>query len=116
VISVLDLRLQLAAAADELRLPLTRRQVDQLTTRVVARASRNSVPRAALSAVVHEVLVGLAGGEGVEETARRLGRSLDTVKTQRKSLYKQLGARNAAHAVAIAGRMGLLRTTPAVRS
>jgi two-component system nitrate/nitrite response regulator NarL len=70
----------------------------------------------AISSRCHAVLVGLAAGEEVSETARRLGRSLDTVKTHRRRLYKQLGARNAAHAVAIADRMGLLRTTPAVRS
>ncbi|MGW2937630.1 response regulator transcription factor [Streptomyces sp. NPDC001156] len=109
MISVFDLRQKLIDAADELNLPLTLRQVDALTTLVVARASRGVAPLMTISSQRHAVLVGLAAGESVEETAARLARSLETVKSHRKHLYEQLGARNAAHAVAIADRMGLLR-------
>jgi RNA polymerase sigma factor for flagellar operon FliA len=49
-----------------------------------------------------EVLRGAARGETAEETADRLSKSLDTVKAQRKTALKRLGARSIAQAVYIA--------------
>ncbi|MFE9127010.1 hypothetical protein ACFYOF_16595 [Streptomyces sp. NPDC007148] len=108
MISVLDLRRHIIAAANELNLPLTRVQVDRLATHVMDRAARGTVPRAEISQSLHLVLVGLAGGEEIVETASRIGRAVETVKTQRRRLYARLGAKNGAHAVAIAMDRGLL--------
>ena len=49
-----------------------------------------------------EVLRGAAHGETAVETADRLSKSLDTIKAQRKTALKRLGARSIAQAVYIA--------------
>lgn len=108
MISTIELRRHILTAADELNLPLTLRQVDQLTTRVAARAARGKHPQLDLPQQRFAVLVGLANGEEAIETGRRLGLSLNTVKTHRRRLFKMLGAENGAHAVAIATRLGIL--------
>jgi DNA-binding CsgD family transcriptional regulator/DNA-binding transcriptional regulator YiaG len=54
----------------------------------------------------------LAGGHTIEAIAGKFGRSLGTVKTQAQSLYKKLGAANAAHAVSIGYQRGLLKLDP----
>lgn len=56
------------------------------------------------------ILVGLARGESTKDTGDRLFLSAATIKTHRRRLYKVLGARNAAHAVSIGFRTGLLHT------
>lgn len=109
MITVLALRQHIVAAADELNLPLTLRQVDQLTNRVALRSARGPAPELQLTNQQYAVLVGLASGEEAEETGRRIGRTLDTIKSHRRHLYKALGAENGPHAVAIAMDMGLLR-------
>ncbi|MFJ5151443.1 response regulator transcription factor [Streptomyces sp. NPDC088353] len=108
MISTIDLREQIATAADELGLPLTLKHVDQLTSQVAVRAAHGDKPRKTLTRQMHAVLVGIASGEESRETAHRLHLSVDTVKTHKLRLYARLGARNAAHAVAIATRLGIL--------
>jgi RNA polymerase sigma factor (sigma-70 family) len=49
-----------------------------------------------------EVLRGAAAGETAVETAARLRKSIDTVKSQRRAALRRLGARSIAHAVFIA--------------
>jgi RNA polymerase sigma factor (sigma-70 family) len=49
-----------------------------------------------------EVLRGAALGETAEETADRLSKSVDTVKTQRRTALRRLGAKSIAQAVFIA--------------
>ena len=49
-----------------------------------------------------EVLRGAALGETAEQTADRLRKSIDTVKTQRRRALKRLGAKSIAQAVFIA--------------
>lgn len=108
MISTIDLRKHIVETADELNLPLTIKQVDQLTTQVAARVARGAKPRLKLTSQQYVILVGIASGEEVADTARRLCRSVDTVKTHRRALYKALGVGNGAHAVAEAMRLGIL--------
>jgi DNA-binding NarL/FixJ family response regulator len=55
-----------------------------------------------------QVLAGLTEGKHNSEIGRDLCLSEDTVKTHAKHLYRKLGARDRAHAVAIAFRRGLI--------
>lgn len=55
-----------------------------------------------------QILRLLATGAGAAEIARTLYMGLGTVKTDTSRLYGRLGARNAAHAVAIGYAQGLL--------
>ena len=59
---------------------------------------------------LQETLESLAAGETAREMAQRLYISTNTVKSRLRTLYRQLGARDQAHAVAIAFRLGVLRT------
>jgi RNA polymerase sigma factor (sigma-70 family) len=49
-----------------------------------------------------EALRGAALGETAEQTAARLSKSIDTIRSQRKTALKRLGAKSIAHAVFIA--------------
>ncbi|MFF7142330.1 response regulator transcription factor [Streptomyces nodosus] len=113
MINALTLRQHLADAADELDLPLTVRDINQLAARTTARLAASTapahMPEMGISKRGYDVLVGIALGEGSPETARRLHLGTDTVKTHKRRLYKVLDARTAAHAVAIATRRGILR-------
>ncbi len=57
-----------------------------------------------------DVLAGIAGGLTNERIGARLGLTMDTVKMHVGRLYRQLGARDRAHAVALAYDKGALRT------
>lgn len=61
-----------------------------------------------LSAREHEVMCLLSHGLTVRETGQKLFIAPNTVKSHLRRVYRKLGARNAAHAVAIAYRRGLL--------
>lgn len=103
------IREHIVTAAQELRLPLTQRDVDRLTTRVLALYSYGQAPRVHLTQQQLEILAGLADGETNEATARRLCLSPDTIKSHKRRLYKRLGVGSAAKAVAVAYREGILR-------
>ncbi|MEV6348435.1 helix-turn-helix transcriptional regulator [Actinoplanes sp. NPDC051851] len=64
--------------------------------------------RPVLAPHLQETIESLAAGETMREMAARLFISTNTVKSRLKSLYQQLGARDQAHAVAIAFRLGVL--------
>ena len=104
-----QLRHHIAAAAHELKLPLTAQQVHLLTTHVADRTAPNRQPQVQLSRQLMAVLVGLARGEATHETAARLGMSHHTVKTYKARLYKKLGSKTGAQTVATAMNMGILR-------
>lgn len=55
-----------------------------------------------------EILQMFADGHSTEEAARRLGLSAETVRTHAKATLPRLGARDRAHAVAIALRSSLI--------
>jgi DNA-binding CsgD family transcriptional regulator len=65
-------------------------------------------PHGVLSRGEARVLVFSASGFSRDETAQLLGLGPETVKTQRQSAQRKLGARNTAHAVALAFARGLL--------
>lgn len=81
---------------------------------VPTRASRPTVvpptplPRP-LSPESREVLQLIAEGVTNAEAARRLGLAVDTVKSRCRVLYRRLGARDRAHAVALGFVLGHLR-------
>jgi RNA polymerase sigma factor (sigma-70 family) len=58
--------------------------------------------RTALTPSELEVLRGAAAGETASETASRLLKSIDTIKSQRQTALRRLGARSVAHAVFMA--------------
>ena len=55
-----------------------------------------------------QVLVGMADGKSNAEIGRELFVSEDTVKTHARRLFRKLGARDRAHAVAAGFRAGLV--------
>jgi two-component system nitrate/nitrite response regulator NarL len=55
-----------------------------------------------------EVLEGIARGQSNAEIARELYLTIDTIKTHACRLYRKLGARDRAHAVAIGMREGII--------
>ena len=62
----------------------------------------------ALSLRHYAVLQAAAQGKGVRETGRELFLSPETVKTYRRQVLQQLGARNMTQAVAMALTSGLI--------
>ena len=65
-------------------------------------------PRPALTEREMQVLYGMAEGKSNAEIGRALFVSEDTVKTHARRLFRKLGARDRAHAVASAFRAGLV--------
>jgi DNA-binding CsgD family transcriptional regulator len=65
-------------------------------------------PHSSLSMTEREVLAYLANGLGAAQIADLTGRSIHTVRNQRRSIVEKLGAANTFEAVAIARRRGLL--------
>lgn len=56
-----------------------------------------------------EILARLAAGDGAADIGRALHLAESTVKAHVSGLYRRLGARNAAHAVALAYEQGILK-------
>lgn len=56
------------------------------------------------------ILQSVERGESVKQTARSLGIAMKTVENLQSRMFRKLGARNRAHAVTIAHRLGLLDT------
>jgi DNA-binding CsgD family transcriptional regulator len=54
------------------------------------------------------VLAAAAEGLSAEETATRAGRSVETIKAQRRAVIRKLGAVNIMNAIHIAHRLGVL--------
>jgi DNA-binding NarL/FixJ family response regulator len=69
----------------------------------------SGVRRVALTERELQVLRGMADGKSNAEIGRELFVSEDTVKTHARRLFRKLGARDRAHAVAAAFRAGLVR-------
>lgn len=55
------------------------------------------------------ILRTVADGLSAQEAGQELFLSVNTIRTHRRRIYQALGARNAAHAVAIGYRLGLLK-------
>jgi DNA-binding NarL/FixJ family response regulator len=73
-----------------------------------AAVSVSGVRRLALTERELQVLRGMADGKSNAEIGRELFVSEDTVKTHARRLFRKLGARDRAHAVAAAFRAGLV--------
>lgn len=102
------LRQLMSQAASELGICLTEYEVAALARQIGVKAAQVPVGGRKLSPRLLDTLQALAAGENLPETAARLRISEDTVKTHRRRLYAQLGARSGAQAVAIASRQGIL--------
>jgi DNA-binding NarL/FixJ family response regulator len=72
-------------------------------------ATVEGIRRLALTERELQVLRGMADGKSNAEIGRELFVSEDTVKTHARRLFRKLGARDRAHAVAAAFRAGLVR-------
>lgn len=75
---------------------------------MMAEASGIDSERAPLTRAERSVLSYLASGMDAPHIANLTGRSLHTIKNQRRSIISKLGAANTVEAVAIARRLGLL--------
>lgn len=102
------LRQLMREAANELGIQLTEYEVAALARQITVKGAQLPATGRNLSPRLVDTLQGLAAGENLPETAARLQVSEDTVKTHRRRLYRQLGAKSGPHAVAIASREGLL--------
>lgn len=71
-------------------------------------------PKALLRLTERElsVLCSIAEGMSNEQIGRRLCLAENTIKTHTKNLYVKLGARDRAHAVSLAYRVGILTVEP----
>ncbi|MFE7128907.1 response regulator transcription factor [Streptomyces sp. NPDC057617] len=108
----------LIAHADKHDLPLTTRQVEGLARAATTAVIDPEVPvvhrQVVLSPQQRETLRALAIGERATETALRLVLSLNTIKTHRRTLFKRMGVRTGAEAVAVGIALGLI-AVPAKR-
>jgi DNA-binding NarL/FixJ family response regulator len=62
------------------------------------------------------ILLSVEQGESVKQTARSLGIASKTVENLQSRLFRKLGARNRAHAVTLAHRLGLLEPADQIAS
>ncbi|MFG2671397.1 response regulator transcription factor [Streptomyces sp. NPDC048445] len=106
-----SIRTQLLIAAETRDLDITTGDIVALTNAALTAAAAPALPGKPVTLTNQQtgVLVGLALGDPVTETARRMCLSVHTVKTHRRTLYKTLGAHTGAQAVSIAMSLGLLR-------
>lgn len=77
----------------------------------VVEQSGAQAPRGPLSPREREVLSLIAAGAGIEEIASDLVISDTTVRTHTRNALRKLGARNRAHAIALAMRDGMIDIT-----
>ncbi|MFF0143609.1 LuxR C-terminal-related transcriptional regulator [Streptomyces sp. NPDC005227] len=112
MIAIKNLREHILTAAEKYDFPLSLRQAETLSNHLAVHVNRGTATAGAprLTDVQFGALVGLASGEDAATTGRRLGRSENTIKTHRRTLYAALGAHSGAQAVAIAIDLGLLHT------
>jgi RNA polymerase sigma factor (sigma-70 family) len=89
-----------AEIADSLSVSPSR--VSQITNRAAGRLGADSCEGTPLTPAELEVLQGAADGETVEETAKRTGRAVETIRSQRKSAMRRLNARSITQAVFLA--------------
>jgi RNA polymerase sigma factor for flagellar operon FliA len=91
---------------------VTERRIYQIERAAAIKVRGESSPDAAapsdLSGIELKVLQSTAAGDTAAETAKRLGRSIETVRTHRKAVVKKLRARNMCHALSKAYRLGIL--------
>jgi DNA-binding CsgD family transcriptional regulator len=96
-----------AAGGTELSPALVRRVADALR----AHAQKDE-PTLAITPREHDILCCADRGESVKQTARTLGIAPKTVENLQSRLFRKLGVRNRAQAVALAHSLGLLPVAP----
>ena len=74
---------------------------------------REAAPVAALSMREMQVLTGMSQGKSNAQIGRELYLSEDTIKTHARRLFRKLGAKDRAEAVAIGFRRGSHELSPA---
>jgi DNA-binding NarL/FixJ family response regulator len=80
------------------------------TGHVAAQAELRLTPRE------RAILLSVEQGQSVKQTARSLGITSKTVENLQSRLFRKLGARNRAHAVTLAHRLGLLEPAEQIAS
>lgn len=92
--------------------------LDPAAARLVAAAARSarvgSARQLRLTPRELDILRSVEQGQSVKQTARALGVTNKTVENLQTRLFRKLGARNRAHAVALAHRLGLFEHAAAV--
>jgi DNA-binding CsgD family transcriptional regulator len=86
---------------------LTGPQVSEAVSRLRQMPRSSDVPT--LTRRELDILASIDRGDVVKQTARELDISAKTVQNIQSRLFRKLGARNRAHAVAVAHELGLLR-------
>ncbi|MEU8704167.1 helix-turn-helix transcriptional regulator [Streptomyces sp. NPDC048565] len=104
------IRTQLLAVAEERDLPIATADAAALTEAALGAALAIPLPDAPVQLTNQQlgVLIGLARGDFAQETARRMCLTPSTVKTHLRHLYRRLGVRTGAQAVAVAMSYGFL--------
>lgn len=103
-----DDAIRISVSGYRLRLPLADADGVQLSTvHVSGSTAKDAGP---LTTRERHVLFGMAQGISNAEIGRQLFISEDTVKTHARRVFRKLGARSRAHAVALAFAAGLLDT------
>jgi DNA-binding NarL/FixJ family response regulator len=82
--------------------------LERVTARINGAATHTGTRRQTLTERELQVLRGMSEGKSNAEIGRELFVSEDTVKTHARRLFRKLGARDRAHAVAAAFRLGLV--------
>lgn len=83
-------------------------QVEHLVGWVAVRLAAGSSVMPVLTSREHDILSLLASGRTIRQTGQALGITAKTVENAQGHLFRKLGARNRAEAVALAYRLGLL--------
>ena len=109
---------ELARAVDAVARGETVLDPRQIRRLAAAARSRAAAARTDLTLTTREleILESVERGESVKQTARTLGIAAKTVENLQSRLFRKLGARNRAHAVTLAHRLGLLAPADAVAS
>lgn len=101
------------AAADQLRLPITVRALEALAVRTLALYNPPpDLPKVSVQDLPEQqraVLMALAHGETLEETAARMWITQRTVRSHRKKLCARLGVSTPGEALHRAQQLGLVR-------
>lgn len=83
-------------------------QIEHLAGWMAGRLAAGSSAVPVLTRREHDILSLLASGRTIRQTAQALGIAAKTVENAQSHLFRKLGARNRAEAVAVAYRLGLL--------
>jgi len=108
----------LLTAVDQLDLPLSVQEVRRLAVRAaVLYDPPPNLPKVTVQDLTSQqlaVLLAIAAGEQLDETAQRLWVSERTVREHRNKLFRKLGVSTPGEALRRAEQLGLVRTDPSL--